>query len=284
MYTLFNNTKIFISGLEFSKESFKRKHIKSKLFKFICICLVGRGLFVLGSNFPSQLTLFDTTEMKPVTQLDLQLGAQPIDVCLIPGDKVAITCEWWGTIVIVSVKNKQLHREHAIHIDSRPMCITSYKDDLFVVTGNVETKQVSISRVTRSGDRHVVCDLSEWRRFDLPGWYSMTTSKECEPKIYVTQYGRSDILEVSFDGCTFRYISMPHTEGYMSTNVVSVGENTLCLFSDGNNLLLADIKSENTLVYMKQKIAYRCNEAYVCPVTKTFLIFDALKGKIKVFK
>jgi len=280
---------MFISGLELSKASFKRKHtIKGKCLS--CMCLVGPGLFILGSYwFPSKLTLFDTTEMKPVAQRDLQLGAQPIDVCLIPGDKVAVTYEWWRKIVIVSVKNNQLHREHDIFIDCWPMCITSYKDDFFVVTVNVRTDQVSISRVTLTGDIHMVCNLSERWQWNFPWRYSMTTSKERKPKIYVANNDRRDVLEVSLDGSTLRSISMSRTVGDIrNKHAVSVGENILCLFSAENKLILADINGEKTSVVMKQKELHwgysYMYQASVCPVTKTLLIWDPAKSKIKVFK
>ena len=197
-----------------NKSSLKRKHtVKDKSFVLPCMCLVGPGLFILGTYYPTKLTLFDTTEMKPVAHQDLQQGEGPYNVCLIPGDKVAFMCTWSNTIVIVSVKDKQLHREHDIHIDCQPACITSYKEDLFVITVNVITDQMSISRVTLTGDIHMVCDLPNiWQR-NFALLYSMTTSKESDPKIYVTKRYSSDVLEVSLDGSTLRLISMPHTEG-----------------------------------------------------------------------
>ena len=184
---------MFISGLELREASFKRKHtIKDKTLEFSCMCLVGPGLFLLGSTTPPRLTLYDTTEMKPAAHLDLQHDEEPGHVCLIPGEKVAVMCGWSNTIVIVSVKDNQLQREHAINIDSRFMCITSYKDVLFVVTGHVTADRAYVSIVTLTGDRHVVCDLPEWwdrysRMHDYLCLYSITISKENEPKIYVTQ-------------------------------------------------------------------------------------------------
>ena len=281
-----------------SKASFKRKHtIKYKTFMLSCIlCLVGPGLFILGTYYPTELTLFDTTEIKPVAHLDLQWNVRPNNVCLIPGEKVAVMCRRGNKIVIVSVKNNQLQQEHAIHIDCWPLCITSYKDDLFVVTLNKRTCHVSISSVTLTGDRHVVslvCDMSERVMWNYSEQYSMTTSKESDPKIYVAYVQRSNVLEVSLDGSTLRSISMPHTKGYIKImNVVSVGEYILCLFSAGKRLLLADIKSEKTSVVMKQKTKYWrymywrawCALASVCPVTKTLLIWDRVKHKIKLFK
>jgi len=281
---------VFISGLELSKASFKRKRtIKDKSVRLPCICLVGPGLFLLGSWSSHQLTLFDTTEMKPVAHLNIKQYDYPYNVCLIPGDKVAVMCGWSNTITIVSVKNNQLQREHDIHIDCLPFCITSYKEDLFVITVNVIIAQMSISRVTLTGDRHVVCILPEGWDLDWPGQYSMTTSKECEPKIYVANNYRRDVLEVSLDGCTLRSISMPHTEGNVNIkHVLSVGENILCLFSEGKKLILADIKSEKTSVVMKQKQKEELRRsryrASVCPVTKTLLIWNPAKRKIKVFE
>ena len=70
--------------------------------------------------------------MNSVAHLDLQQYVRPYNVCLIPGDKVAVTCPSSNKIVIVSVKNKQLQREHEIHIDSLSCHITSYKDEIFV--------------------------------------------------------------------------------------------------------------------------------------------------------
>ena len=288
MFKLFNNTSLYISGLELSKASFKRKHtIKDTHLSLRCICLVGPGLFIMGSFYSTKLALFDTSEMTHVSHLDLQQGEGPVDVCLIPGDKVAVTCEWSNRIVIVSVKNNQLHREHEIRIECQPFCITSYKDDLFVVASNVIPYEASISRVTLTGDRHVVCDLPIWFMWDVTWRYSMTTSKESEPKIYVTHCYKRDVLEVSLDGSTLRSISISHTEGDIRImTVVSVGENTLCLFSAENKLILADIKSEKTSVIMKQKKEHRwhMHRPSVCPVTKTLLIWDYVKHKIKMFK
>jgi len=280
---------MFISGLELSEASFKCKHTIEDKTKLSCNCLVGPGLFILGSYYPTRLTLYDTTEMKPVSHLDLQQSEGPYDVCLIPGDKVAVMCTWSNTIVIVSVKNNQLHREHAIRINRRPVCMTGYTDDLFVVTVDKRTDQVSISRVTLTGDRHVLRVLPKRGKFDFYE-YSMTTSKESEPKIYVSNSDRRDVLEVSLDGSTLRYISMSPTEGYIRINhVVSVGENILCLISEGIQLILADIKSEKTSTVMKQKTEqWRYKHlASVCPVTKTLLLYDIwdlVKHKIKVFK
>jgi len=288
VYKFFNNTSIFISGLELNKASFKRQHsIKDKTFVLNCMCLVGPGLFILGSYRPTKLTLFDTTEMKPVAHLDLQHDEQPYDVCLIPGDKVAVTCIPSNTIVIVSLKNNQLQREHDIHIDCRPFCITSYKEDLFVITVNVITDQMSIRRVTLTGDIHMVCDLSNMLQRNYPWLYSMTTSKESDSKIYVTHRYKRDILEVSLDGSTPRSISMPRTDREITIrHVVSVGENILCLFSEGKRLILADIMSEKTSTVMKQKKEHWGFKylASACPVTKTLLIWDPMKDKIKVFK
>ena len=289
MSELFNNTSIvYISGLELSEASFKRKHtIKEQTFEFNSMCLVGPGLFILGSYFPNKLTLFDTTEMKPVTHLNLQQGERPYEVCLIPGGKVAVTCECSNKIVIVSVKNNQLQREHAIHIDREPACIASYKDDLFVVTRNWRTALVSISRVAMTGDRHVVCDLPEGWNWYWSGQYSMITSKESEPKIYVAYYDRRDVLEVSLDGSKLRSISMSHKKGdFWHMNFVSVGKNILYLFSEGKKLILADIKSEKTSVIMKQKTELWRNNyrAFVCPVTQILFIWDKGKRKIKLFK
>jgi len=254
------------------------------------MCLVGPGLFLLGSYILPRLTLYDTTAMKPIAILDLQQGEEPGHVCLIPGGKVAVTCEWSNKIVIVSVNNNQLQREDAIDIDSRSMCITSYKDDLYVVTGNVTADRVPISRVTQSGDRHVVCDLPEgWKlnlwMYDYVCLYSITISKESEPKIYVAHRNICDLLEVSLDGRTLRSISMPRTEGDISImNVVSVGENILCLFSQARNMILADIKTEKTSIIIKQKTERWWYWVYFCPVTKTLLIHDENKNKVKVFK
>jgi len=254
------------------------------------MCLVGPGLFLLGSYTLPRLTVYDTTEIKPAAILDLQPGEEPGQVCLIPGDKVAVMCGWSNTIVIVSVKNNQLQREHAINIDSRSMCITSYKDYLFVVTGNVTADRVSISRVTLSGDRHVVCDLPErWKMYllmhDYLCLYSITISKESKPKIYVAHRNNCDMLEVSLDGSTLRSISMPSTEGGTSImNVVSVGENILCLFSQGRNMILADIKSEKTSIIIKQKTERWFYWVYFCPITKTLLLHDEFKNKSKLFK
>jgi len=289
VYKLFNNTSIFISGLELNKSSFKRKHtIEDKYFRLYCMCMVGPGLFILSQKFPPKLTLYDTTEMTHVAHLDLQHNEEPNAVCLIPGDKVAVTGEWWGKIVIVSVKNNHLQREHIIHIDCWPWCITSYKDDLFVVTRDVRTDRPSISRVTLSGDRHMVCDLPKRWKWNYNPWlYSMTTSKECEPKIYVAQQYMIEVLEVSLDGSTLRSIRMPNKEGDIDImNVLNVGENRLCLFSEGKRLILADINSEKTSVVMKQTTEHRwyMYQASVCPVTKTLLIWNAAKRKIKVFK
>jgi len=286
VYKLFNNTSIFISDLELSKASFKRKHtFTDKSFWLPCMCLVGPGLFIMGSWESHLMALFDTTEMKLVAHLDLQHDEEPWDVCLIPGDKVAVTYRWSNTIVIVSVKDNHLHREHGIHIGCRSACITSYKDDLFVVTRNVRTAQVSISRVTLTGDRHLVCDLPERWTCDDPWMYSMTTSKESEPKIYLAYRDNHEVLEVSLDGSKLRSISMPHTESDISImNAVSVRENILCLFSKGKKLILADINSKKTSVIMKQKTANRWIVASVCPLTKNLLILDQRKHKIKVFK
>jgi len=80
---------------------------------------------------------------------------------------------------------------------------------------------------------------------------------------------------------------MPYTEGDITIkHVVGVGESILCLFSEGKKLILADIKSEKTSVILKQtrehwRFMYL---ASVCPVTKTLLIWDPAKNKIKVFK
>jgi len=289
VYKFFDNTSIFISGLELSKASFKRQHtIKDKDFRLHCMCLVGPGLFILGSYSSPRLILFDTTEMKPVAHQNLHLDEIPYNVCLIPGDKVAMTGGWSNTIVIVSEKNNQLQREHDIHIDCEPLCITSYKEDLFVITVNVINDQMSIRRVTLTGDIHMVCDLSNMWRRNYPWWYSMTTSKECKPKIYVACFTESDVLEVSLDGSTLRSISMPRMEGgIIIKRVASVGENTLCLFSEGKRLILADIMSEKTSTVMKKKqwwFKYLECLASACPVTKTLLIWDPKKDKIKVFK
>jgi len=264
---------------------FLRKHLCTKYNIFN----LSTRYYILSQWFPPKLTLYDTTEMKPVSHLDLKQDEKPYDVCLIPGDKVAVTCRYSNTIVIVSVKNNHLQREHDIHIDCWPLCITSHKEDLFVVTVNVITYQMSISRVALTGDRHVVCDLPEGWKLYCFGPYSMTTSKESKPKIYVAYNNRRDVLEVSLDGSTLRYISMSHKEadsGIM--NSVSVGENILCLFTAGKRLKLADINSKNTSVVMKQIKGHwgymYMNQASVCPVTKTLLIWDDAKLKIKMFK
>jgi len=90
------------------------------------MCLVAPGLFLIGSFTPDKLTLYDTTEMKPVAHMYLQMDVNQDNMCLIPGDKVAVTSIWnkedINKIVIVSAKNNQLQREHAIHI--RPPHLT----------------------------------------------------------------------------------------------------------------------------------------------------------------
>jgi len=80
---------------------------------------------------------------------------------------------------------------------------------------------------------------------------------------------------------------MPHKEKDWIMNIVSVGENILCLFSAGKRLVLADINySKKTSVIMKEKKEHRGHiyRASGCPVTKTLLIWGPMKHKIKVYK
>ena len=149
-------------------------------------------LLLLADISNKSVKLADPVSGKLLDQL--QLPDQPWRLCLLPGDRAAVTIPGKSTIQTMSVTNNKLVLQNVIHIKEKCYGIDSIKD-LFVIGFNNPAK---VALVDCQGKiyKSISNDSQGKALFQYPNYICVTT-ENTRKVIYVSDHGTETITRLS---------------------------------------------------------------------------------------
>ncbi|XP_052778915.1 uncharacterized protein LOC128216397 [Mya arenaria] len=156
------------------------------------LALLPRDRLLLTDFNLNSVMLVDTTTNKMVSQV--KLPGCPWDLCLLPGDRAAVTLPKEKKIQFVSTQGNVTLQE-VVNVDGECHGI-DFCDDNLIVSSTNPAKVVLIDmkgKVKKSADK----DSSGKPLFLYPEYLTVTRESQTPPVIYVTDWGTSTITKLS---------------------------------------------------------------------------------------
>ncbi|XP_052778814.1 uncharacterized protein LOC128216288 [Mya arenaria] len=227
----------------------------------------------------------DTTTNKMVSQVKLPGG--PWDLCLLPGDRAAVTLPKEKKIQFVSTQGN-VTLQKVVKVDGKCHGIY-FCDDNLIVSFSFPPKVVLMNmkvKVKKSADK----DSSGKPLFLYPEYLTVTRESQTPPVIYVTDWGTSTITKLS--------ISVEVLQTYIDPilrsprGLAAVGDNQLllCGRASDNILFLDTFTGEITQLMGKKEGIEGPYSVVYCPLKEmTFVTCipdnrPEIENFVKVFK
>ncbi|XP_052781717.1 uncharacterized protein LOC128218175 [Mya arenaria] len=238
---------------------------------------------LLSDCYNRSLKLVDTAN-KLVSQVKLPGG--PWDLCLLPGDRAAVTLPWEKKIQFVFTQGN-VPLQDVVKVDGECRGIDFCDDNLIVsFTNPVKVVLMDMKgKVKKSVDNDSI-----GKPLFLKPWYlTVTRESQTPPAIYVSDWDTNTITKLS--------ISLEVLQSYQDPimkspqGLTAIGDNQLLLCDrDSNNILLLDtLTGKITQLLGKEEgiekpycVAY-CSQKKMIFVTCSLLYRPELKNFVKVF-
>ncbi|XP_052780371.1 uncharacterized protein LOC128217327 [Mya arenaria] len=281
-----NQSRADLSQSQFSKLPdipVKTSAGTSKCFLTSVALLSGERL-LLSDFHNCSVKLVDTTTNKMVSQV--KLPGNPRDLCLLPGDRTAVTLPDEGKIQFVSTQENATLLD-LVKVDGQ-CCGIDFCDDNLIVSFYHPVKVVLMDmkgKVKKSADK----DSSGNPLFNCPDYLTVTRESQTPPVIYVSDWGTHTITKLSMSLEVLQTYQDPILRS--PQGLTAIGDNQLLVSGKGsdNILLLDTLTSKVTQLLGKEEgIESPCSVAY-CSLKKMMFIICSqygrpeLKNFVKVF-
>ncbi|XP_052781375.1 uncharacterized protein LOC128217945 [Mya arenaria] len=239
---------------------------------------------LLSDCYNHSLKLVDTTNNKLVSQV--KLPGNPWDLCLLPGDRAAVTLHWEKKIQFVSTQ-ENVTLQDVVKVDGECRGI-DFCDDNLIVSFCLPGKVVLMDMKGKVKKR-VYNDTSGKPLFQAPSYLTVTRKNQTPPVIYVSDRDTHTITKLSFSLEVLQSYKDPILN--LPRGMAVVGDNQLLVCDrDNNNILLLDtLTGKITQLLGKGKRIERPYSVAYCPKKKMMFVtcsFDnkpELENFVKVF-
>ncbi|XP_052780361.1 uncharacterized protein LOC128217317 [Mya arenaria] len=223
------------------------------------MALLSRDRLLLADCRNCSVKLMDTTTNNMMSQV--KLPGEPWGMCLLPGDRAAVTLPWVKKIQFVSTQGN-ITLQEVVNVDGQCHGIDFFCDDNLIVSSTNPAKVVLIhikGKVKKSVDK----DSSGKPLFQKPEYLTVTRESQTPPVIYVSDMDTNTIIKLN--------ISLEVLQSYQDPILkyprclAAVGDNQLLVCgSDSDNILLLDtltgkitqLLGEEEEIEMPQSVTY----------------------------
>ncbi|XP_052781164.1 uncharacterized protein LOC128217807 isoform X2 [Mya arenaria] len=213
------------------------------------------------------LKVVDTESNKLVSQV--KLPGQPWDLCLLPGDRAAVTLPWKKKIQFVCTQGN-VTLQDIVEVDGYCHGIDFCDDNMivsFTYPGFVVLMDMK-GKVKKSVDN----DSSGKPLFKYPCYLTVTSESQTPPVIYVSDWFTHTITKLSISLEVLQSYHDPILES--PRGLTAVGDNQLVVCGeDSDNILLLDTLTGKItqLLGKEEGIEKPCSVAY-CPLKKMLFV------------
>ncbi|XP_052778809.1 uncharacterized protein LOC128216284 [Mya arenaria] len=246
------------------------------------VTLLTGDRLVLVDHTNCSLKLVDTMNNKLVSQV--KLPSEPWDLCLLPGDRAAVTLPGLKKIQFVSTQ-ENVTLQDVVKLDGLCYGIDFCDDNLIVsFYGKVELMDMK-GKVKKSVEK----DSSGKPLFQQPRYLTVTRVSQNPPVIYVTDWGTNTITKLSISLEVLQTYKDPVLK--YPSGLAAMGDNQLlvCGWGSDNILLLDTLTGEITQLQGKEQgiecpysVAY-CSLKKMIFVTCSQYDRSELENFVKVF-
>jgi len=176
-------------------------------------------LLLLADGWNQSLKLADPTSGQLLDQL--QLPCKPWGLCLLPGDRAAVTIPDKSMIQTISVTMKKLSLQNVINVNGECYGI-DYVNDYFVVGFN---KPAMLALIDKKGiiNKSITTDSINHTLFKQPNYICVTTENTSQV-IYVSDLGTRTITRLSEELQVLQSFEVPSLQDPRGLASVSGGQ------------------------------------------------------------
>ncbi|XP_052817863.1 E3 ubiquitin-protein ligase TRIM71-like [Mya arenaria] len=238
--------------------------------------LLSSGLLLLADRNNKNVKLV-SIPARTITS-NLQVPGRPWDVCVLPGDKAAVTLPHNSMIQLLSTKGGQLSCEKEIKVSPNCRGIAFYNNRLYVSYGSNPRIEV----MTLDGHIISTFQTDDGRKlFQAP--YYLTVSALTPPTLYVSDSTSHTVLQLSLEGKVLR--EYQDKQLILTESVVEVGPGQflVCGRNSNNVMLLKERDGKMTeILGQKDGLSVPYSVTF-CPHTRTIIVGMLNNDSLKVF-